>query len=632
MTFRQFAINNVIRNKRLYAAYFLSSLFTVMVFFTFAIFAFHPAFFDGSIRFEVLYGMAVAGGIIYVFSFFFVLYSMSSFLQSRKKEFGLLMMQGMSTKQVRLMIFMENMLIGFFATLAGILLGLVFAKAILLLAENVLVIDEALNFYFPLWAIVVTFISFILLFLFVSLFVSFILRTRKLGDLIKADKQSKGEPKASVTLAIIAAVLLAAGYATALYVQAQQVILAMLPVIIVVTIGTYLLFTQLSVYVIRRLKGRKGIFWRKTNMVLFSDLSFRMKDNARTFFMVAIISTVAFSAIGSLYGFQSYLTKDVKELNPYTFMYSPFEGDEPLTEEQSETIDETLNNYDVQTEKASVEMNYFEVDNSERPEVLIATESEYNRFAELLDKKEVDVGGEEAIVVRDSSRVLVGASKKERLMDVPIELADGGSIHPDRLMSTVVLPEMYSYYIVDDETFNALPDSVETRSYTTWQATHGSQESIIEAGGILKNKFNPGRFQAIDHDIYTINKSFGPVLFIGLFIGIVFFVSAGSFLYFRLYSDLDQDKTKFKSIAKMGLTDKELKKVINRQTALLFFAPIVVALIHGSVALTALSHLFDYNLVNEAAMVLGTFAVIQIIYFGIVRYFYTKQIRSAVFY
>ncbi|SFD99568.1 putative ABC transport system permease protein [Lentibacillus persicus] len=631
MTFRQFAINNVIRNKRLYAAYFLSSLFTVMVFFTFAIFAFHPAFFDGSIRFEVLYGMAVAGGIIYVFSFFFVLYSMSSFLQSRKKEFGLLMMQGMSPKQIRLMVFMENMLIGFFATLAGILLGLVFAKTILLLAENVLVIDEALNFYFPLWAIVITFVSFILLFLFVSLFVSFILRTRKLGDLIKADKQSKGEPKTSVTLAIIAAVLLAAGYATALYVKGQFVIIAMLPVIVVVTIGTYLLFTQLSVYVIRRLKRSKRIFWRKTNMVLFSDLSFRMKDNARTFFMVAIISTVAFSAIGSLYGFQSYLTKEVEEMNPYTFTYSPLEGDEPLTREQSEVIVETLDSYDIQAEKASVEMNYFEVENSERPEVLIAKESEYNRFAELFGEKKVDVGGDEAIVVSDSSRVMIGASKKERLMDVPIKLKNGRSAHPDRLISTVVMPEMYSYYIVDDETFKALPDSVETKSYTTWQATQGSQESIIEAGGKLQNKFQSGVFQAIDYTVYTINKSFGPVLFIGLFIGIVFFVSAGSFLYFRLYSDLDQDKDKFKSIAKMGLTDKELKKVINRQTALLFFAPIIVALIHGAVALTALSHLFDYNLVTEAVSVLGTFALIQIIYFGVVRHFYTKQIKRAVY-
>lgn len=631
MTFRRFAVNNVIRNKRLYAAYFLSSLFTVMVFFTFAIFAFHPAFFDGSIRGEVLYGMAIAGGIIYVFSFFFVLYSMSSFLQSRKKEFGLLMMQGMSTRQIRLMVFMENMLIGFFATLAGILLGLVFAKAILLLAENVLVIDETLDFYFPLWAIVVTFVSFIVLFLLISLFVSFILRTRKLIDLIKGDKQSKGEPKASVTLAIIAAVLLAAGYTTALLVKGQFVILAMLPVIIVVIIGTYLLFTQLSVYVIRRLKGKKGIFWRKTNMVLFSDLSFRMKDNARTFFMVAIISTVAFCAIGSLYGFQSYLTKEVREMNPYTFTYSTNEADDSLIREHTGTVEETLNNYDIQTEKASVELTYFEVENSGRPQVLIAKESEYNRFAALLGEEKIDVAEGKAIVVADSSKIIIGGeSKNDRLMDVPIELENGEHVYPDQFISTVVMPEMFSYYIVDDESFKALPGPVETETYLTWQATQGSEEAIIEAGGILQNQFPPGVFGAIDYDIYTLNKSFGPVLFIGLFIGIVFFVSAGSFLYFRLYSDLDQDKTKFKSIAKMGLTDKELKKVINRQTALLFFAPIVVALIHGAIALTALSNLFNYNLTSESAMVLGSFALIQIIYFMVVRYFYTKQIRRAV--
>src|SRR5699024_8501872 len=166
-------------------------------FFTFAIFAFHPVFFDGSIRGAVLYGMAVAGGVIYVFSFFFVLYSMSAFLQSRKVVFGLLMTHGMSTRQIRLMVVQEILTVGLVATVGGIMLGLIFAKVILLLAENVLVIDEELAFYFPLWAIVITFLSFIFLFFCISLFVSFILRTRKLADLIKGDKQSKGEPKAS---------------------------------------------------------------------------------------------------------------------------------------------------------------------------------------------------------------------------------------------------------------------------------------------------------------------------------------------------------------------------------------------------------------------------------------------------
>src|SRR5699024_3860802 len=105
MTFRRFALNNYLRNKRLYVAYFLISMFTVMVFFTFDNVAFHPVLSGDDLNGHAQEGMAVAGVIIYVFFFFFILYSMSSFLQSRKKEFGLLMIQGMFNRQIRSVVF-----------------------------------------------------------------------------------------------------------------------------------------------------------------------------------------------------------------------------------------------------------------------------------------------------------------------------------------------------------------------------------------------------------------------------------------------------------------------------------------------------------------------------------------------
>src|SRR5699024_4576727 len=127
----------------------------------------------------------------------------------------------------------------------------------------------------------------------------------------------------------------------------------------------------------------------------------------------------------------------------------------------------------------------------------------------------------------------------------------------------------------------------------------------------------------------NIIKKYGTVLFIILFIGHVFLVSTESFLYFRLYSDLDEDKKKFAAISKLGLTNKELKKVLTKQTAILFFAPILVALIHGAVALTALSNLFDYNLRIQSSIVLGCFLCIQVVYFLIVRFIYIRQVREA---
>src|SRR5699024_12128618 len=107
------------------------------------------------------------------------------FLQSRKKEFGLLMMQGMSNPQIRWMVFLENMIIGFLATVIGMVLGLVFSKIILMIAENVLVLEGALQFYFPTMALLITFLSFTLLFLVISVFLTFVLRSIHLVSLIK---------------------------------------------------------------------------------------------------------------------------------------------------------------------------------------------------------------------------------------------------------------------------------------------------------------------------------------------------------------------------------------------------------------------------------------------------------------
>lgn len=632
VTFRQFAFKNVIRNKRLYAAYFLSSMFIVMVFFTFAMFAFHPGLniqsAGESVTLGTTVGLSVSGGIIYIFSFFFVLYSMSSFLQSRKKEFGLLMTQGMSMRQIRLMVFLENMLIGLFATVSGILLGLVFAKAILLVAENVLVISEELSFYFPLMAIALTLASFIVLFLFISLLVSFVLRSKKLIELIKGNKQSKGEPKASIFLTIIAVLLLGAGYFTALYAEGMGVLIVMVPVIIVVMIGTYFLFTQLSVFIIGRVKKKEKVFWRKTNMLLFSDLSFRMKDNARAFFMVAMISTVAFSAIGTLFGFQSYFIGNVKTMMPYSLTYTPLENDEHKIMTDVEWIDNILEENGVEANMEKADLHYFQQANEEQ-NTLIVSQSDYNRFASLYGEETVSLKGNEVVVVPSQTNVM--KEDHGKLLSEAMTLADGTTLKPTKLMESIVFSEVNAFYILSDQAYDQLSPSSSNDLFFAWLAKGNAEEALITVGAIFEEKFEPGEWFVVDYTFYTINQVYGPIMFVGLFIGIVFFVSAGSFLYFRLYTDLDEDKQKFKSISKMGLTTKELKRVISRQTKILFFTPIIVAIVHGAVALTALSHLFDYNLFEEAVWVFGGFFIIQVIYFFIVRYFYTKQIKSAIF-
>ncbi|WP_226665418.1 ABC transporter permease [Metabacillus litoralis] len=619
MTFRQFAFNNVTRNKRLYAAYFLSSMFTVMVFFTFAIFAFHPVLSGDEMNGNVTSGMYISAWIIYVFSFFFILYSMSSFLQSRKKEFGLLMIQGMTSKQIRLMVFLENMLIGFFSTFGGILLGLVFAKGILLLAENVLIIDDQLHFYLPIQAIVLSFVSFIVLFFFISLFVSYVLRSKKLIDLIKGNKKSKGEPKANLFLTMSAVVLLSVGYTVALMAKGIAVITVMVPVILLVIAGTYLMFTQLSVFIIGRLKKKESFFWYKTNMLLFSDLSFRMKDNARTFFMVSIVSTIAFCAIGTLFGFQTWSTSGTKITNPNSITYRGQNAEQEVA-----MINKTLQEENIQATEAQMMLSYFEV---EGEKIFIAKQSDYNDFAKLIDEEVINLHRGQMVTV-EFEGFSFGQMNIKR--NESVKLNSGDILKSNEVIYSRALPSTDPYYVVSDEDFKQITTQpADEVYYQAWQVTSG-KENVIKASEKLQQELEPYEFTSVEYDVYQLNKSYAPILFVGLFIGIVFFISAGSFLYFRLYMDLDEDKQKFKSIAKMGLSEKELKKVLTKQTAILFFAPIIVALIHGAVALTALSHFFSFNLFRESVFVLGVFCMIQIVYYFIVRFFYSKQIIAAV--
>ena len=93
---------------------------------------------------------------------------------------------------------------------------------------------------------------------------------------------------------------------------------------------------------------------------------------------------------------------------------------------------------------------------------------------------------------------------------------------------------------------------------------------------------------------------------------------------------MDVDIEKFKMIYKMGLAKKELKKMIYQQIGILFFTPIIVSVIHGAVALTAMYHMFKMGMQLACWEVLGVFVVIQIIYYLVARIFYFRKDYQAV--
>ncbi|CAG7638282.1 FtsX-like permease family protein [Paenibacillus allorhizosphaerae] len=632
MTFRQLALFNILRNKRIYAAHFMSSAFSVMIFFIYALLLFHPQLqgeleaTSKTIAMLGSMGMKISQYLIVVFSFLFQLYSVSAFLKTRKKEFGILMIHGMSPRQQNRLIYIENMVIGGASIIAGSAVGLLFSKLILLAGAAALVIDRGLPFYFPLKAIGTTSGVFMALFLLISLFTSRIVRVEQLVELLKSEEKPKPEPKASALLSLLAVVLIGAGYAMVFFFAVERYFSFRLLFsgVACTVAGTYFLFTQLSVHVIRVFRNNKLVLLHRTNLITISEMMYRMKDNATMFFMIAVISAVAITGIGSCVSLANPGLSEM--MNPYAFTYVSQQGN-AMEKQHLAEIEKRLN-------QAPFAYRMGSFTPKRTTDGMIAMKlSDYNRLAaalghpaETLDDHEQallvpsTLPQKRAIVKNENLPSAITLLQEERNVQLPIQ----------KSIPYIVTPEGEAGWIavVSDSMYDRIPDrdggTAGKRTYyafavKNWEQTkelaQALADSIPDGGkGAGYRLETPLVLQWI-----ASRQTNGILLMISVLLGIVFFTFAASFLYFRLYTDLERDRKQYRMIAKVGLSRTELKTIVSRQLTVMFFIPLLMALIHSTVALTALQQLVDFSIAAEALTIFAVFIVVQTAYFFITR-------------
>lgn len=632
------------RSKRTYAAHFLSSTFSVMVFFIYALLLFHPSL-QGELASTsktmgklATTGMQISQYLIFIFSFFFLLYSVSSFLKTRKKEFGILMMHGMTPSQLNKLIFLENMLIGIASVAFGILIGLIFSKLLLLLSANILAIDNGLPFYIPIKAIFMTVGAFLILFLFISLFTSKMVKVNNLIELMRSEEKPKPEPRASKGLALLSLVLIGLGYGFVFYFtigrdfdKPQYLFMGVGCVII----GTYFLFSQLSVYVLRVLKKKDSVFFNKTNLLTISELAYRMKDNATMFFMLAIISAVAFTGIGTCLAMGN---KGLIEMtNPFAFTYTSTNEDQHEEEHVAEIKKQlTASKFSYHVEAISpkfTENNY----------TLIKL-TEYNRFAKLFGREAETLDNDQEIILVPTSVTQKEKYAKGKGIPPQLDIAQGNSdltLKVKKAIPHLTLPiQKSATIVVSDSLYDKFPN-IDTEYGPIVKTLYGFVvENWEKTKMITKNleaqlenteMVNPTHsFESLYSEWISSKQKNGVLLIVSVLVGIVFFTFAASLLYFRLYADLEREQKQYEMIAKVGLSRKELKKIVTRQLILMFFLPILLAIIHSGVAFMALQRLVDFSVLKTSIIIFLAFLFIQSVYFFTVRWRYLQKLSKKI--
>ncbi|EHB54300.1 MULTISPECIES: ABC transporter permease [Paenibacillus] len=642
MTFRQFAFRNVLRNKRTYAAYFLSSAFSVMIFFVCSLFLFHPELSRQMFYPVVIQAMVGAELIMYVFSFFFVLYSVGAFLKTRKREFGILFMHGMTDRQFNQMVFLENMIIGISAIATGILSGIITGKLFLMAGSAFLGVPP-LPFRLSLRALGLTIASYVLLFIVISMFTSRLMRPKALIDLFQSGQRPKTAPKTSPWLSVLAAVLLIVSYTLAATTTASTLALRMFPVTLMTMLGTYLFYSQLGVALVRRMKNSRRFTWKRTKLILLSSLHYRLKDNAQMFAMVTIVLAVSFCSVG-VFASIPVLTKQFNEDFPAAIGYIAKEGN-TAEREHLQTIRQELDERKIPFETLSFHVKYTEANpDSSRSEVplTLLSFSDYKEAVLMagLPFNEPPLEADAALVLvasqNDRAYIRTRHHVSYQIPDTDIRLREVGySEHagvPEYLLPKLDGDDRFGGLVISDDMFERIPPS-RTERYTgfyieDFRQTEGVASQLAPRGAV-RYEMNRPYALTVSGTLFALRDSlYNMLLFAALLVGTVFFIAAGSFLYFRLYADLDYDRRHYATISRLGMTDREFRRIVTGQLALLFFVPIGLAITHSIFAFIALQSYFYLSIAAEMGIVLLSFLMMQILYFYFIRSQYLRKLKQ----
>ncbi|WP_459503511.1 FtsX-like permease family protein [Bacillus sp. C1] len=653
MTFWQFAYKNVMRNSKAYFAYFVSSSFSIMVFFSLTVYSYHPHLQTLQEQGPLMNLIGMAQFVIVMFSFFFLLYSIGTFLNVRKKQFGILTVLGISKKQLRRLVFTENMIIGLLAIFAGIQAGLVFSNFFLLVTSK-LTGATGLYLYWPTKAIIVTTLTFIVLFLIVATFTPMFVRTRKTVRFIKGDPKRKKEKRPSYIISLFALACLGLcyyiagypqGYVTKENIEDGSIVFILLSILPLVTIGTYLFFSQTFLLFIVIVKKRRKFYMKQINMLWISDLTARTRGNINMLFIVTMLSALAFTIITPVFATNNYTKAAILERYPVPFTYISQSGN-GFEQKHITKIEQELTNYQFQYKKYKFIVLK---DRTLEQDITIMKISDYNMLAKLLKKPEIQLNKNEVYSISKYSPTLLNlitnpfakqqtitleSNKKEfRMKGFLKHGVEPQFALPDTIvMQDAVVDNMiphietitiYNYFVENWEdtlipTKNMVNQIHADRDSLYKNASSEAQDSVTIPFSI---------FTASDNLAYD-KKSNVSSFFIGTFLGIIIFIGAASVLYFRMYNDLTREEEKYITITKIGLTESEMFRSATIQLAILFFVPYIIAMVHTIFAIQFLQSIFAISLFKELLFILTLFGIIEITFFFFIRSLYIKKLSQ----
>ena len=649
------AFTNLKGNRRVYLPYLLSSVGIIMMFYS--INALGQGIDQGA-----LYGgttvasmMGLGVFVIGLFAVLFLFYTNSFIIKRRKKELGLYNILGMEKRHIAHILFRETLLIAVCSLALGLGLGIVFSRVLFWLLGLLLGTDLAVAFVIPVSAITSTLGLFGLIFLLTLCYNLLQVKLSKPIELLHGGETGEREPKAHWFLAVLGALLLGTGYTMAVTIQDPLSALVFFFVaVILVILGTYLLFITGITAMLKLLKKNKRFYYKTNHFTALSGMLFRMKQNAAGLASICVLFTALLVTVSTTFSLYTSMDGLLRARYPRNVLVSVCDANQEAKDmvrsavnQKSQELGLALENvvdregWNITTARVGNTLHTQEVSLETCAVVNIFTQSEFERFS----GQQVDLA-ENQVLLFDPANTFPGGDTLN-IDDKTYEIVPSDYVMPEA--STLAqIYEMY-YLVVRDETVveNILApsgsDTFPIYSYD-FDVAGGDPEDIAalrEALGTVDFS-GPGVEYAalLFEDSATSRQSFmelyGGLFFLGLFLGVLFLLGTALIIYYKQVSEGYDDARRFNIMQKVGMSHREVKQSIHSQILLVFFLPLVMAVLHLAFAFPMLEKiLLVMGLANTQLILLSTlgcvavFAVAYLIIYALTARTYYNIVETA---
>ncbi|MDO3677554.1 ABC transporter permease [Paenibacillus ehimensis] len=628
MTLVQLARKNIRKNFTNYFLYFASMIFSIVIYFTFVSLKYDSTILatsDGSPKISSAF--TGASVVLMIFVAIFIWYSNAFFTRKRKKEVGLYSLLGVRKKQIGRMLFYENLMMGLLALVIGILLGSLLSQGFVSILMKVMGYDAVANFRISPQAVIHTIVVFTVITVITSFHGYRLIYRFKLIELFQADKEGEQEPKASLAMALLAILCIGFGYWLALQNILESAVwrsmgFMVTPLVIVaaVIIGTYLLYSTFIVYLLKLARKNKKRFWNGVHLISTSQLLYRMKGNARTLTIIAVLSATTLTAVGTAYSFYYNNRSSVALADPNSMMF--IASDQRIANEVQDLISRNKKHelvYHESTPALQLKVDITSLNSKISSDIVsytILANSAFNKLAEAQQRNDsLSLTGQEAAVLdagyyEGLSPEYVGSTVSLKAKELT-ENVTFTSLKPYNVLN---LRTANTTVVVSDEVFARLQQEAPLVNIEAYKITHEDDAKALtnEIQSMLPRE---AHFSSFYMDYAAGMESSGLLIFMGGFLGLVFLAATGSIIYFKQLTEAGADKDRYVILHKIGVTKKEIRKSVAKQSLFVFALPLIAGIAHCAVALTALSRLIQTNLVIPVLICIGAYACMYIVYY-----------------